>query len=605
MAVITGQYKKSGRRLGTWAVFCCALMLFLVPARAATFTAALDRDTLTLGESATLSLTFAGTSAQDAPALPEIPNLQITYVGPSSQFSFINGQVSSTVTHNFMVTARKEGEFTIPALVADVGGQKLTTQPLKLKVLKPGAPPQEAINSGTELAFLKLVVPKKEVYVGESFSVQLQFYLNSRVQGIEQSQQTAFPADGFNVIKMTEERGQRRQVQIGNAVYTMIPMDVALKAIKAGSFTLGPVTYSMVLALPSANRQRDIFDPLGMMSRVEQKQVSLASEAQPIQSLTLPRENVPTNFNGAVGSYTLTLSAGPTNLAVGDPITVRVQISGRGSLDAITLPEQPAWAEFKSYPPTTKVETTDPLGLEGSKTFEQLLVPQNGDIKELPPLMFSYFDPELKAYRTLKHPAFPLVIRPNASASGPTVLASTRSTQENQPPAQDIVPNKQRLGSLAQIGPPLVQRSWFIGLQGVPVLALVSAFAWRKRSEQLANNPRLRRQRQVAQIIRDGMERLGQLATENKSDEFFGTLVHLLQERLGERLDVPANAVTESVIAERLRPKRVAEPLLGRLEELFQACNLARYAPVKSSQELAAFIPKLEKVLNELQEVKL
>jgi hypothetical protein len=342
-----------------------------------------------------------------------------------------------------------------------------------------------------------------------------------------------------------------------------------------------------------------------MLNRTEQKQVVLSTEAQPLPSLPLPRENVPTNFNGAVGSYTLTLSAGPTNVSVGDPITVRVQISGRGSLDAITLPEQPGWAEFKSYPPTTKVETTDPLGLNGTKTFEQLLVPQNSDIKELPSVKFSFFDPELKTYRTITQPAIPLVIRANASASAPTVAGSNRSTQENQPPTQDIVPNKQRLGSIAQLGPPLVQQGWFIGLQGVPILALVSAFVWRKRSEQLANNPRLRRQRQVAQIIREGTARLAQLAQENKSDEFFATLVRLLQERLGERLDIPANSVTESVIGERLRPKRVPEPQLGALEELFQACNVARYAPVKSSQELAAFIPKLEKVLSELQEVKL
>ena len=38
--------------------------------------------------------------------------------------------------------------------------------------------------------------------------------------------------------------------------------------------------------------------------------------------------------------------------------------------------------------------------------------------------------------------------------------------------------------------------------------------------------------------------------------------------------------------------------------ELFQACNLARYAPVQSSQELAALIPKLEGVLRDLQQLK-
>jgi len=37
---------------------------------------------------------------------------------------------------------------------------------------------------------------------------------------------------------------------------------------------------------------------------------------------------------------------------------------------------------------------------------------------------------------------------------------------------------------------------------------------------------------------------------------------------------------------------------------LFQMCNLVRYAPIKSSQELAAIVPRFEKVIRELQELK-
>ena len=158
---------------------------------------------------------------------------------------------------------------------------------------------------------------------------------------------------------------------------------------------------------------------------------------------------------------------------------------------------------------------------------------------------------------------------------------------------------------MAQLSAPLVQQSWFLALQGVPVLALISTVVWRRRVESLANNPRLRRQRQVAQIIHDGLNELGRLASANKSEGFFATLFRLLQEQLGERLDLPASSITEAVIDEHLRPRRVPEPLLAQIQELFQACNLARYAQIKSSQELAALIPKLETALHELQSLKL
>lgn len=572
-------------------------------AEAATFTATLDRDMITLGEGATLSLSFEGGAPDNVPVPPGNPNLDVTGTGTSTQFSLSNGQSTSTMTYTFRLTPRQQGDYTIPALTAEVGGQKLTSQPVTLKVLKPSAPAQSAINSGSEMAFLKLVLPRKQVYVGETFTAQLQLHLHSRIQSISQIQLTAFPADGFSVGKMVE--AQRRQTQVGNSIYTVIPVEVALKAIKAGPLTIGPVTFGLVVEVPSNGTQRDPFDPLGFFNRGEHRQISVATVTETVQSLTLPPENAPADFNGAVGRFTMAMSAGPTNVAAGDPITVKVQISGRGSLDALTLPDQPAWREFKIYPPTTKVETTDQLGVQGTKTFEQIVTPQNADIRALPPISFSFFDPEVKQYRTLTQPPIPLTVRSGGVSAAPTVLASSQGRQENSPaPAQDIVPNKQRLGTVAQIGPLLVQQPWFLVLQGVPLLAFISAAMIRRRADNLANNPRLRRQREVARTIEQGLHDLKRFANQNDSEQFFATLVRLLQEQLGERLDMPATAITEAVIEEELRPKGLPEATLNTLQDLFQLANLARYAPVKTSQELAALIPRMEATLAELRSLK-
>jgi hypothetical protein len=381
-----------------------------------------------------------------------------------------------------------------------------------------------------------------------------------------------------------------------------------LKAIKSGAMTLGPIAANVVLDIPSGGgaSRGSLLEQFGFRDPFDTKQaqMTLASEAQPIQLLALPRENVPANFNGAVGSYTMTLTAGPTNVAAGDPITVKIQISGKGSLDSLNLPDQPAWHDFKTYPPTTKVDTADALGLQGTKTFEQIVTPQSAEIKILPSISFSFFDPEQKSYRTLTQPAVPLVVRPGGEAPTPTFVTAKKD-QDNPPPVHDIVPIKQRTGALGQIGPPLIEQRWFVTAQSVPVLAFLAVVLWRRRADQLANNPRLRRQHQVTHLVQAGLVDLKQIAAGNNSDEFFATVFRLLQERLGERLDLPATAITESVIEEHLRPRRIAEPLLDALQELFQACNLARYAPIKSSQELAAIIPKLQSVLGQLEALEL
>lgn len=58
------------------------------------------------------------------------------------------------------------------------------------------------------------------------------------------------------------------------------------------------------------------------------------------------------------------------------------------------------------------------------------------------------------------------------------------------------------------------------------------------------------------------------------------------------------------MIDEKLRPRGVPDSTLEALHELFQTTNLARYAPVKSSEALTALIPKLEHALAKLNEVK-
>jgi len=586
----------AGRVSPGWLALLC-LALQAATLFGANFSVTLDRDTVMLGDSATLSLQFEGGQPKEVPNLPAIPNLQFTSLGQSSQFSFVNGASSSTISYNFAVTAKQAGDYEIPSLEAVVGGKTFKSSVLRLRVVKPAAASAESVASGNEPAFMKLNLPKNEVFVGEMLTAELQIFVRDGVQPVNGGFGiTAQPAEGFTLGKMVE--GQQSRVRIGNAIYTRIPFYVALTAIKSGPITVGPITARLVIQVPGQRR----YDPFGMFG--EQKQLTLATDTETAKSMPLPVENAPADFNGAVGSYELSVSAGPTNVATGDPITVRVQISGRGALESLTLPEQKSWHDFKTYPPSANVEFSDQLGVQGRKTFEQIVSPENTDVKQLPPFSFSYFDPEAKQYRTLTQPAVALAVRPGGVAVAPSIAPPTNPTGETPPPPQDIVPIKQRLGTLAQVEVPLYRQAWFVAAQSLPVLAFVGAFIYRRRTDALANNPRLRRQRHVARVIRDGLTQLQQLAVEKKSDEFFAVLFRLLQEQIGERLDAPASSITESVVDERLGSRGIGEGGRVALHELFQTCNAARYAPMQSSQELAALIPKVESVLKNLQEVK-
>src|SRR5206468_3379798 len=79
-------------------------------------------------------------------------------------------------------------------------GKTLTSQPLKLRVLKSGAPTAESEIIGKN-AFLKLVAAKNEVYLGEVLPLEIRLYAR---QG-NLRQQPQLSQDGFTVGKMIQQ----------------------------------------------------------------------------------------------------------------------------------------------------------------------------------------------------------------------------------------------------------------------------------------------------------------------------------------------------------------------------------------------------------------
>ncbi|MCX6894895.1 MAG: BatD family protein, partial [Verrucomicrobia bacterium] len=409
--------------------------LALAPATllAATLTATLDRDTVTVGESATLTLVFEGGSPKNPPALPRLQNLRATFGGQSSQFSWNNGVSASSVTYTYSLTPVQPGDFTLPPIQAEVDGKILNSPPITLRAARAAAAQPDAAGAGDQIALLKLVLPKKQIYLGEVVPLEVQLYVRDAVQNIQQFQMSPFNADGFAFGKTVQ--GGQRQARIGNANFSVVPFQTTVTAVKPGALKIEPVDFSMVIMLPVAGqRQRDPFDPFGMFQqRGEQRRITLSTEAETVEVLPLPA-GAPADFGGAVGNFSLTMTAAPTDVAAGDPITVKAQITGRGALDAVNLPLPAAWQDFKTYPPSSKVQTTDQLGLQGVKHFELVVVPQSAEVKQLPPLTFTFFDPEQKTYRTLTQPAVALKVRPGAVSAMPALAAK----QDNSAPAQDI-----------------------------------------------------------------------------------------------------------------------------------------------------------------------
>jgi hypothetical protein len=572
-----------------WMFIIVGFLAAIGDVSAAVVTARFDRDTIVVGDTATLELQVQNGNPTALPVFPSVPNLSIEPGGNGRSISIVNGQTTVTFTMSYTVSAAQPGTYTIPQTRLQTDAGVLMTPPLTLTVTKDENPAAQ----GNGPAFVHLQVSKTNVYVGEMIPIEIKVY----GLAIDELQVPVLKSEGF--VIGGQAQGVRSREQVGNNIYNVYSFPLSISAAKAGSIALGPAEAPMVIRVQGRRRTGDPFEDI-FGGNFQRKPITGRSETVAMNVMPLPAQNRPANFNGAVGTFDIRTSATPTNVSVGDPITLRVEVQGRGSFDSVKLPDF-GWKDFTFYQPNASVTNSDNLGTRGVKHFDQVIVPQRAGIAAIPPIAFSFFDPDARAYKTVTKPPIPISVKATGQGQAqPTVVANADPQNQQQRPATDIVHIKPTLGNLTFFGPPFVSRPWFAVLLLFPVGLWGVALAWRKQVDRIANDPYIRREREVARRVADLLPKLREHAASRKSSEFFATMFRLLQEQIGERLELPAPAITEAVVDEKLPKLGASAELLNKLEGLFQACNQARYAGATVA-DMEALIPTIEQALRDLQ----
>ena len=568
-----------------WALVVSLLIALTATAQTASFTANLEPEIIAQGSAATLRLRFQDCSPSDSPAIPEVPGLRFTQTGRGSEMTVVPGRVSQTLVISYHVTATQTGAFTIPPITATVDGRRLATQPLTLTVA-PTDPTRP------QHAFLTLAFPKGRYYVGESTAAEIHLH----AQGGSVIRLPTLSGEGA-IFGANVNAGQQTQVVTNNGIFDRLAWRVPVTFAKAGTFRYAAQDCQLRVEFRTAPRRDSIWS---FVPTVQSRVLNLASDPVTLQILPLPTDQVPPDFSGAVGRFSLDAHISSTNVAVGDPFTLTVRISGFGNLPAVRWSAPTTWPGLKGYDPTSQLESADPLGLVGTRVFEQVLIPESASVQAIPPLQFTFFDPTTESYQTASHPGFPIKILAAATPAARPLIAAPGAIESSRDPI-DIVHIKNRPGTLAVASPPLITRPWFLALQLLPILAWAgSAFA-RQRREYLALNPRQLRRIEVGRRLKHGLTLLHSHATAHQTEAFHAELHRLLQEQLGERLDLPASAVSSEIVEQRLRGAVPDPALIDAVDRLFRECDLARYAPGAAATDLQSLLSQAEKTLRQLQ----
>ena len=549
-----------------------------VCAAAPRISAKLEPAEISLGEAARLTITAYG---DEAPAIspPVVPGLEFSPVSQSRRVESINGVTDSTFSITYEVVAREAGTYVIASIAKGM-------QPLSLRVTGSGdaaaqsgaagasvPPPVPSVGptaatthvSADGAAFVRLVVPKHELYVGENVPVEIQVGTRDGVVASLNGTPT-LNGDAFTLDKLSAEPERRTPEVIDGKPFTVFTWHGVLAAVKPGALSLTmetPLTVRMQSEHPGAQftddtQLADLFnDPAfqGFFGGGTERDITVSSPPASFSVLELQLHGRPPDFSGAVGQFKISSELSERQVTAGDPVTLRMTVSGEGNFDRVASSMLTDVEHWKTYQPTPRFTTADGTSNRGEKTFEQPLVAMQPGKQSLPPLRFSYFDPVNRRYETAHTEPIALDVVPAAT------FAAAPQTNPSAPPATplpsdsggitglrpDHMPERGYVNSLV----PVYYEPRYLAVPALALLAFPAAWFWRCRRERRASEGVAgmgARSLEPARVASD----LNRATSSGNVQEFFQAARTVLQNALGARWQVPPETVTLAEIDTRL-----------------------------------------------------
>jgi hypothetical protein len=581
---------KTGRR------FCSALGLLITASIAHAdiqIFASLDRTQIAMTDQAILKVTVSGTTQNlPDPQLPGLADFQVSNAGASQNYSWVNGQTTASVTHNFVLSPKQVGHFTIPPIRLQAEGKTLETTPLTIDVVKgdpsalpaepsqPAATPQGSAEQGSPAVFVTGSVDKASAYVGEP--VTYSFRLYNRAAFTRQPQYQPPDTSGFWMEDLPPQRNFRTAVK--GIPYQAVEVRSALFPTHAGKATIGSAALNVAIQNVSGDPfNGDIF--ANFFGGGQEK--TLRSEPITVHVKPLPTP-APAGFHGAVGEYDLSAQLDKTSTQVGQPLTLTVSVSGRGNIKSIPDIQIPAMTNFRMFDAnaSTNIDKKD-YRVQGSKTFKTVLIPTASGDQTLPALTFVYFDPAAGTYKTLK--SKPLNVHVKPAPAGSTPPAFNSGPGNTTAPGikvlnQDIRYIKTPASISSQSGM-LYRMRAYLGVNALAFLALVGSGLLPLYRRLFLSDPDRVRFRNARSQAGAHLKEAEAALARAEGGPAGRALSQSLQVYLAGKLGLPEGGLSLRSVAEELTARGIAAPRIEKVRELWDSFDRFQFAPARVRPE--------------------
>lgn len=586
----------------------CSTLLF-----AQKFTASASKTNVGVGEQFEVDFSMNASGSRFTP--PNFNNFQVLS-GPnmSSDMTSINGNTTLNISYSYILTATKEGTFTIDEAAIVINGHTLLSHSLKITV-KGQAPPaakQPAQQAAalpadnakvdtrdiSKLIFVRAVVDKTNVYEGEQIKVAYKIY--TRV-GILGGQPDKVPElNGFwnqDIINKNPNPEWKSEVYKGLRYNVTTVKQSILFPQHSGELTIDPLSmnFGLRIPLPSRNILGTMYDDF--------KDIDYKAKSQPIKIhvTPLPTAGKPADFSGAVGSFSVYADADKKELKANETLNYTVEISGKGNLNLINAPKINVSVDFEKYDPkTTDRITVDSNGVSGSRKFSYLLIPRHQGDFNLNPVTFTYFNPAAKKYITL--PAKPVAIKVNKGDAQTNVPAFNSSEQQDiKLLGNDIRYIKTSTTDLLKEGEGFYNSAWYYVLLILGPTLFASALFYRRWNQQYNSDLAKVKSRGAGKMAARHLANAQKELTAKNKPAFYDAIAKGLYGYLSDKLNIPVADLNKENIITQLQSRSLESTTINKMVDTMDLCEMARFAPVTGISEQQVF-DQAKNTINEIEE---
>ncbi|MDR1544858.1 MAG: BatD family protein [Prevotellaceae bacterium] len=534
----------------------------------------------------------------------DVKNLQIPKIsdfdiiaGPnsftSSSYQFINGKSTSsfTTTYTYVLLAKKEGTYTIPAATVTVDGAQYKSNALSIKVLPPDANAQQqsknqqqSNGNSTHISdddiFILPLVTKTTVREQEMTMLTYKIYHSGNLVNIDNVKLPDFKGFMIQDIDLDQNKLNGVENYKGRNYQTYILKQVLISPQNAGKIDISPLTLTGIVRIQRrVQNPRSFFDSFSTYQDVK-KPLSSGRVSINVNPLPTPK---PADFSGAVGSLSMSSSISATELDANSSLTLKIVIKGTGNLKMIKTPKVVFPTDFESYEPkVTNNFTTTSTGLNGTKTIEYLSIPRHSGNFTIPAVSLTYFDLASNSYKTLTSESYTLNV---AKGSGNQAVTTYNSVEQEkvQQLATDIRYIKN--GSLnikpkikIFTGTIIFYLCYIIPL----IITVLLGLFFQKQARENANIA-LMRNKKANKIAKKRLKTAEKFLKENKKEIFYDEILKALWLYVSDKLNISLSILNKENVAEEMSKHSVEPTIANEFLNLLKDCEFERYAPISDT----------------------